>query len=87
MTIHVRRNRWTTIATKIGGASDLRLYWLVETGRRCSWRRIGLVPWWGRFTKRNSAYMFLSTIQIKSPVDTKAVSSFRSQDISQFPGF
>lgn len=65
----VPKDKWTTIAWNI--LLPGKVHWKVKTDRRCRWRRIGSIPWWGKFTKKGSAWFTLaSVIQIKSPEST-----------------
>lgn len=70
---HIPKNKWVTIGAWFG-LPPTYFYWKVATDRRCSWRRIAVVPGWGRFTGSNSKMLWEGIIQIKSPVSTTCAS-------------
>jgi|GEM_PF-5804576 len=81
---NIKQGKWTTIGWGIGVGR--KLHWKVASEKECRWRRIAFAPWGGKFVKSRSAWIGLwGVIQIKSPEDTQAASSFNSEDLDLLP--
>lgn len=61
---HLKTNKWTTIATNYSLRSRY-VHAEVWAPRVASWRRIGIVPGFGRFRRHFSAFLPFGIIQVK----------------------
>lgn len=61
--------KWVTVGSQFGFKVKA-LSISVETDQTCSWRRIGLAPWGGKFQRSRTVWMWNVVVQVKSPVAT-----------------
>ena len=69
-------NKWVTVLRQFN--IPRQVHWKVATDKRCKWRRIGFIPFGGKFTKRRSAILGFGIIQVRSPEATICASSIFS---------
>ncbi len=62
----LRANRWHTVAVHFGIVPK-RFDLSVWSPRKCKWRRLGIVPGFGRFREEESVLLFNGVLQVQSP--------------------
>lgn len=79
--VHLKAHKWTTIA--VGkGLRPKRLHVEVWAPRTASWRRIGIIPGFGRFKQFLNVRLSLGIIQVKIRENrTCTVSTYRGPTV------